>query len=328
MDFGEVLGKAWKIIWKNKILWLFGLLASCGQSRGGGGGGGGQGNVNFQYDNPPDNFGDMFPGFQRFVESIPEEAFIFFAIGMILLVLVLVLLAFFVGTFGEVGMIQGTKLADANGETLTFSQVFEAIKPYYGRALGLNLIVFLAGFAIALVLIGIIVVLSIATLGIGLICLIPLLCIFIPIGIAVGVFVKQSMVALVVEDLGIGDAFKRGWEVLRDNIGAMIGMALILIIGSAIVGFIVALPVMLAVLPAMGSVMYGMMQQTEEFVLGGIAVSLLCGVAYLPISLLLQGILTAYVDSSWTLTFLRLTGQKPEDADVVPPEPQELPEPA
>ena len=150
MDFGEVLGKAWKIIWKNKILWLFGLLASCGQSRGGGGSGGGQGNVNFQYDNPPTGIGDMFPGFQRFVESIPEEAFIFFAIGVIVLVLVLVLLAFFVGTFGEVGMIQGTKLADGNGGTLTFSQVFEAIKPYYGRALGLNLVVFLAGLVTTL----------------------------------------------------------------------------------------------------------------------------------------------------------------------------------
>lgn len=42
MDYGEVLSKAWKIIWKHKILWLFGILASCGalntMSSGGGGG--------------------------------------------------------------------------------------------------------------------------------------------------------------------------------------------------------------------------------------------------------------------------------------------------
>ncbi len=40
MDFGEVFSKAWKIIWKYKILWLFGIFASC--SGGGGGGGGGK----------------------------------------------------------------------------------------------------------------------------------------------------------------------------------------------------------------------------------------------------------------------------------------------
>ena len=41
MDFGEVLTKTWKIIWKYKILWLFGIFASCSGGGGGGGGGGG-----------------------------------------------------------------------------------------------------------------------------------------------------------------------------------------------------------------------------------------------------------------------------------------------
>ena len=27
MDYAEILKKAWNIIWKHKILWLFGLLA-------------------------------------------------------------------------------------------------------------------------------------------------------------------------------------------------------------------------------------------------------------------------------------------------------------
>ena len=41
MDFGEVLSKAWQIIWKHKVLWIFGLLSSCGAQSGGGGGGSG-----------------------------------------------------------------------------------------------------------------------------------------------------------------------------------------------------------------------------------------------------------------------------------------------
>lgn len=41
MDIGKILSKAWKTIWKHKILWLFGILAGCGATghRGGGGGG-------------------------------------------------------------------------------------------------------------------------------------------------------------------------------------------------------------------------------------------------------------------------------------------------
>ena len=29
MDFSEVLGKAWRIIWKHKVLWIFGIFAGC-----------------------------------------------------------------------------------------------------------------------------------------------------------------------------------------------------------------------------------------------------------------------------------------------------------
>ena len=35
MEFGEILTKAWKIIWKFKILWVFGILSSCGHGGGG-----------------------------------------------------------------------------------------------------------------------------------------------------------------------------------------------------------------------------------------------------------------------------------------------------
>ncbi len=30
-NFGEVLSRAWQIIWKHKVLWIFGILASCSQ---------------------------------------------------------------------------------------------------------------------------------------------------------------------------------------------------------------------------------------------------------------------------------------------------------
>jgi hypothetical protein len=37
-------------------------------------------------------------------------------------------------------------------------------------------------------------------------------------------------------------------------------------------------------------------------------IAALCFVAYLPILLILSGALRSYIESAWTLTFLRLTG--------------------
>ena len=50
MDIGEVLSRAWQIIWKHKVLWIFGILAGC--ASGGGGGNPGSG-VSWQSDKLP-----------------------------------------------------------------------------------------------------------------------------------------------------------------------------------------------------------------------------------------------------------------------------------
>ena len=36
MDFGKVLGRAWEITWRWKMLWVLGFLAALGQGNGAG----------------------------------------------------------------------------------------------------------------------------------------------------------------------------------------------------------------------------------------------------------------------------------------------------
>ena len=45
MNYSEILSRAWQIIWKHKVLWIFGILAGCANSGGGGGGGGNNNSV-------------------------------------------------------------------------------------------------------------------------------------------------------------------------------------------------------------------------------------------------------------------------------------------
>ena len=63
IDYGEVLSKAWKIVWKNKILWIFGILASFGQGSGGGSGGGGSNTTGYSRGS---DFDFSLPNFDTF----------------------------------------------------------------------------------------------------------------------------------------------------------------------------------------------------------------------------------------------------------------------
>ena len=148
------------------------------------------------------------------------------------------------------------------------------------------------------------VVLTIGTLGIFALCLLPLICLIIPILWAIAVIVEQANIALVVENLGIIDAIKRGWQVVWDNIGNMIVMSLILILGVSLIGgAIIGLPLLIVAAPAVAGAVTG----TTDALRNGLIVSGLLFIVYLPFLLLLSGILRAYTSSAWTLTFLRLT---------------------
>jgi len=147
---------------------------------------------------------------------------------------------------------------------------------------------------------------TVATLGLGLICLIPLACILVPVLWFVSVIVEQASIAIVLENLGVMDGLRRGWEVVRLNLGTMIVMALILVLGvGGIGGLIIGLPIVFIVLPAVLGGVVG----TDQSVGGGVFLAAVCFIAYLPVLLVLNGILRSYIETAWTLTFMRLTGK-------------------
>lgn len=297
MDFGAVLKRSAQITWRFKALWIFGILASCGSSRGGGGGGGG--GAPGQYDFGAGDAGQV----ERFIEGIPPEVIVFVVVGIIVLILVLAVIFLLLGIVGKAGLIGGFSGADA-GQAATFSALLEAVQEFFLRILAIRLIFAVAGLIIAIPIVIGLALMVLLTFGLGLICLIPLLCLLVPLGILVSVYAELTQVASVVEDLGIADSFGRAWEVLRDNIGAIIVMALILIIGGGLLSFLLALPVFLVAVPALSGLAIG----TEASIGGGLAIAALCFVLYLPVLILLSGILRTYITGTWTITYRRLTG--------------------
>jgi hypothetical protein len=125
----------------------------------------------------------------------------------------------------------------------------------------------------------------------------------------VSVLIEQVNIAIIVEDLSIIDGLKRGWEVLRDNIGNLIIMGLILLIGGIIAGIIIAIPMIAVFLPLGLGFLGDSTSYYDALLSGGIITSLLCCAAYIPVLIVLNGILQAFIKSAWTLTYLQITGQ-------------------
>jgi hypothetical protein len=301
MDFGKVLTRAWEIIWKHKILWIFGILASCG-SQGGNFGG----NFNFRtgsgdISNLPPQWQEFLRQFQNGFNNIPDQRIVGVAIAIICIILLLVLVFWLASIFGRVGVISGTIQAEA-GKGFTFGSLTRDSFAVLVSAVGLNFLLALPPIILA---IGIGLFVAI-TLGIGILCILPLLCLLIPLGIAYNVYIELANVALVKEKSGIIVALNRAWQLFRENPGNIAVMALILIMGGIFVSFVLAIPFFFVFAP----VLFGFLANTQSAQNTGLIVSGICLLVALPVFIVLNGVLQSYLKSAWTLTYLQLTGAK------------------
>ena len=205
--------------------------------------------------------------------------------------------------------------------------------PYFWRIFGLSLVLAIPILIIVFGLAGGFAVFAIsasgvnAAPGLGALAMIPIfigcVCLLIPVMFVVGMIFTQSERVIVLEDLGVLPAISRGWEIFRANLGPIILMAIILGVIGFVVGLVIAIPILIIVFPALIAFIAGGVQNNTPLIFMGV-----CFCLYLPVLLLLNGILTAYAESAWTLTYMRLThkpdgGEQPKLDDNPPAEPED-----
>jgi hypothetical protein len=313
-NFGEVLIRAWKIVWKYKVLWIFGILASCNNSRG---------SVNFNNSfNYNKNSTTLPPQIleqaNRLVQNIVPVIAIFVAV-----ICVVAILSVFLGTMGRIGLIHGTSVADGDVEYLSFGELFRESMPFFWRSFWLWLLVGLPFVILALLMAGFMVLGVFTLIGnnpspsslIGLVGMIPVIvvcsCTMGILSWVLRLIAQQAQNAIVVEDLGTMPAISRGWEVFKKNLGVIFLMAIILAVIGFVVGLVIAIPVMMIVFPTMMTFIFGQGQSMTPLIVMG-----LCLVAFIPVSLVVNGVFSSYHEAAWTLTYLRLT-RSPEQPPVV-----------
>ncbi|MCC7117169.1 MAG: hypothetical protein IT310_01485 [Anaerolineales bacterium] len=305
LKFGYILARAGEIIWKYKILWVFGIFAGFAENRSGGNSNS-LNNSNSNNGAPLDER-QIVAATERFKEFLQEYLLI---VIFAALVLILLGLAFYaLGMMGRIGLIKGVVKAQNGAERLAFAEIWAESFPFFWRFFGLNLLLGLAFLILFLPFV------AIAFLSFGvpfLACLFPLFCLLIPVSWAVGLVLEQAQVAIVQEDLSMMDGVKRGYEIVKSDIGGMIVMSLILGVGSFIIGLVLMIPMILALIPLFTSLIF----EQGSFTAPGVIVSLTCCGLYYPVLLLISGILTSYVKAVWTLSYLQLATPNDPNAPI------------
>ena len=323
MDIGEVLSRSWQIIWKHKVLWIFGILASLtGEFR-----------MSYSGGTPPTEMsGNAYPTvppeFFRTIDQTPSWVIFLILGGLILLSLIIAIIFYILSTIGHIGVVHGTQLADEGAEKLPFGELFKGSFHYFWRIFLLDILIGLAIFVLVGGFIFVSIISAVITFGLALACILPLMCLMVPVGIIISIWLQQARIAIIVEDISMWDGLQRGWEVLKENASSYALMWLVLGLAiSLVAGFILAMPMMLLMVPLFSGLFVEELRFMLWLALAGILL-------YLPFLLVLGGILYTYVTAGWTVTYLRLTHHTPlldvggeADDDDLPEDDATLPAP-
>jgi hypothetical protein len=285
-NFGEVLTRAWQITWKYKNLWLAGVMISL---------------ISFLSAPISLLLNPSFSSLNDPSEVNRQLPLILLANGFVILLSLLTIPIYAVGM--SVPSL-GTLELEKGSQKLNFGELIRGVLPYFWRVLGIILLVGVSVFLLVMVFMACIVLLSVLTFGLGALCAFPGFIVFIPLAIFVYAFMEQGVSAVLVDNLGVSSALQRAWELVKKNLGVMALMSLIIYFGSMIVSMIISVPMLIPMfgfLLNMGSEpdMQALERLTRNMMLWTLAFS--------PLYAIIQGVLLTFMQSAWTLTYLRLT---------------------
>lgn len=286
MDYAALLKRTWEITWKHKILWVFGLFASCsGQSY--------QFNASGPSRSVQYEFGPgEFPQMQRFFEQYGQEI----AAGVAILFLcmcLLLLVSWVLGALAQGSLIAGFSMAQ-EGQAINFKSVWDQGVKFFWRILVINLIPLGLGL-VAIVL---------AVISFGL-CILPLICLALPIALVVAVFVKLSANAVVVEDLTVGEAIEKAWLIMQTQLGELVVVGLLLVVAGVVASLLIGAPFLLTAAP----LVVGWATGQQDAIRTGATFLIVCGVLYIPVMITLNAVLSTFTNGAWTLAYRRWAGK-------------------
>ncbi len=327
INYGEILKKSWTITWKNKWLWLYGLIV-----------GSSAGSAGFRYSS---DFSKFFKNFQdKNLQEIPEKAqavlgtqttiftqwlsqipgFIWLILGLSFLSIIIVysLINWILQSWATAGLITGINLAQNNKPATlksTSPPALSKIKPlilltliYMLISLGLLLLPALIVGIIFAVLSFIPVVNFIWLFIGGLACLVTWIGGFILLGIS-SIFAQRL---IILQNFSPEKAFKTGWQMARKHFFPSAIMGLI----NSTLGCVVSCLSTIVILALLGipigigivSLIIG--KGFSPLVIPVVLVILLFMMVIIYIFSLVNAIFTVFKTSNWNLFFTQIISEE------------------
>jgi hypothetical protein len=301
MDYGKVLSRAWQITWRWKILWILGFLSAMGQGWNWGG--------NPSYSTDASDWGYRFQGY------VPPRVWAVIA-GVACLVLLIGIALWVVSIIARGGLIAGVQQVEDEGST-GFRQAWRVGVKRFWTLFGISILTAIPIFILVVAGIAALVAVfvgsgfaidarnnAIGGLGIatGILCGGLFCCGMIVVGIVLSQIQIYADRAAVLEGLGWIDAFKRGWQVIRENLGPTIIFWLIFLVIGLIIAAVIFGGVLVVTVPFIG-VATNIQPDwwlTVPICFGGLLALIVGG--------LISAIVQTFTSSTWTLVYRELTG--------------------
>ena len=325
MDYGNLLQRAWDIVWKNKFMFILGFFAALGSA-----GGGSRGNSNFNFSSSLDDFGLPSGAMDSFEQYWAQFGAI--TIALIVLGVVLAIVFWLIRLVAQAGLISSAARIDA-GEKVSFGEAFSAGTESIGKMLGLNILMRGPFFLLGLITVGVFLVIIISAgmsiitsdtigglngdgsgsdalgnLGIFGLCFGIVACVATPLSILVNIIYPFAQRGLILKEMGIVESVRHGFQVVRENVGDVILLIVLFLVFGFIFGIVTAIVLVpfafLTASPIFFSLLAGEALEVTDIVLvagGGICLGLV-GAA-------IQSIMIAFRSTTVTLAYQEFTSK-------------------
>jgi len=281
MDYGVLVSRALRIMWKYKYLWILGFLVSLGE-------GGGQVIVNFHKKS------DLTSSFL----AQPGIILLLVLSGVFLFVLFLILRYIAHG-----GLIHCVNRIDRS-EPTGLGDGWKAGLRNFWRLFGIGILILLMIISVTVVFAAPVVVAFLIHKTLGILSLVFFIPLFVIALIVICFIDAYADRVCVIEGKGVTDSIKEGWFTFRNNLGKSIFVATISLFSSIVYGT-------LFILIGLGLV--------ADFFLAwafaGLIPAMLIGISIMLVYVVItEGIFTTFLSAFWTLSYSEIKGLIPKPA--------------
>jgi hypothetical protein len=305
MDIGRTLSRAWQITWRWKILWVLGFLAALGQGTGGS-------NVSYSFSN-----GDFQNG------NWPNVNFPVLAggliVGLICLFFIIAIALWVISVIARGGLIAGVAQVEDEGST-SLGRAWAAGQSRFWTLVGIGILAALPVILVVLaMMIGAFLVAGGAAaltdargneagwpvLGGLIACICPSICLLVVLAAVLAQIRIFAERAAILDNLGWLDAFGRGWQVLRNNLGSTILLWIVFLVLGLIVGGIALAVTAPLLLPLAGLARAGDAGSGRNVMLLGTV----CGLGLIAgiVGAIISSVINTFTSATWTVAYREMT---------------------